>query len=150
MFYPTCCGVIIKPSFAQNQAKYYIFDNGFEGLKSTTRCTDVEKIIIFLTIYPTQIFIIFFYLYWIRHFGACILYFAQLWNWQEYIHICNGCRPALPPTQYQDCSFNTPLMHILVQLLLPRSKIVIYCRHYVGIYNIHTVLTRYQRAWPWS
>ena len=97
-----------------------------------------------------NLFIIFFYLYWIRHFGACILYFAQLWNWQEYIHICNGCRPALPPTQYQDCSFNTPLMHILVQLLLPRSKIVIYCRHYVGIYNIHTVLTRYQRAWPWS
>ena len=97
-----------------------------------------------------NLFIIVFYLYWIRHFGACILYFAQLWNWQEYIHICNGCRPALPPTQYQDCSFNTPLMHILVQLLLPRSKIVIYCRHYVGIYNIHTVLTRYQRAWPWS
>ena len=97
-----------------------------------------------------NLFIIFFYLYWIRHFGVCILYFAQLWNWQEYIHICNGCRPALPPTQYQDYSFNTPLMHILVQLLLPRSKIVIYCRHYVGIYNIHTVLTRYQRAWPWS
>ena len=147
MFYLTCCGVIIKLSFAQNRVTYLIFDNDFED------STDVEKIIIFLTIYPIQPlyhFLLLILLYWIRHFGACILYFAQLWNWQEYIHICNGCRPALPPTQYQDCSFNTPLMHILVQLLLPRSKIVIYCRHYVGICNIHTVLTRYQRAWPWS
>ena len=149
MFYLTCCGVIIKLSFAQNRVTYSIFDNDFEDLKPATRIT----LILMLKRSPStqfNLFIIFFYLYWIRHFGACILYFAQLWNWQEYIHICNGCRPALPPTQYQDCSFNTPLMHILVQLLLPRSKIVIYCRHYVGIYNIHTVLTRYQRAWPWS